>query len=898
MVARPKDLLRELREGDSLKALKAIKNQVIGSKTKKSAFISEGAVEQVLGVLRSCQAASSAAAAAAATAQQQPDQLNQQGQQQEQQLLLQQQAAVVLGSLAYGHPAGLRQLISHGGLPQLVAMLGAGDQGVVQAGLRALKLAIEQQEALLQLQASPAAVAGTLVGAQQPEQLQLRLDVAAMAAVVCCLDAATAPAPQGQGAAVANAASASGTGCGCGDVDSVRGSVAALAAAVVAAACRRQEERELAAKVGATAGLIRLLLEGERPDAQVAALEGLSLLLPHDPAACGLALSRPAVYGRLTALLRDSEPGVRLLAAGCVATLSRDPACEQPEAMQRAALPVLLRLLANPSTRPHVPAVLARLIEGSEPLQKAAADADTVRLLAGLLAADAAPPPSAAAAAAAAPAAAPATAGCSAAGAAAGSTSATAAAALREGCLRALGSLCLNRDDSRKQLLEAKVLRHIVRSLEDPCDGVRAAAALCVRALSRCVRTLRSSLLDGGGELAPLLVALLDDTNVDVRSSAAAAMCNLVLDFSAAKSAVLAAGGLRRLVALTGAEQPPALRHHAAWALGNMLYRADAAVRTQLVQALPWSRLVGLLSDPEPGVVEQSLVILRNLCMGDRQHIAAAMEWAAPAPLPAAAAAAAAADAAADAGSGADGGSATGASGAGGEGGDGAGGQGLLAVLQDRIEAAAAAVKAGSSDAAGGDQAEPMDTSGAGELAAATPAAAATSPPPFSTAAASSSSSPGSSSGPQQPAAIAQGTHALYAVANLLTGGSALKDAVMGRRQLLAALVAHLKPAAGDLALPAVWCVINLTWAAAAAPPAAAAAGGGAGERDARTEQEALGARCRALQDLGAMEALAALSQSHSSRDVQERARTAMEQLRKGLGPASPGADVNGAAAQ
>lgn len=64
---------------------------------------------------------------------------------------------------------------------------------------------------------------------------------------------------------------------------------------------------------------------------QAAALEGLALLLPHDPAACGLALSRPAVYGRLTALLRDTEPGVRLLAAGCIATLSRDPACEQPE---------------------------------------------------------------------------------------------------------------------------------------------------------------------------------------------------------------------------------------------------------------------------------------------------------------------------------------------------------------------------------------------------------------------------------------------------------------------------------------------------------------------------------------------------------------------------------------
>lgn len=193
-------------------------------------------MEEVLGVLRSCLASAATTTASAATA------LHPQEHdlQQDQQLLLQQQAAVVLGSLAYGHPAGLRQLISHGGLPQLVAMLGAADQAVVQAGLRALKLATEQQEALLQLQGGPAAVAGE----QQREQVQLRLDEPAMAAVVRCLDAATAPAAQGQGVAGAGpnaAAAASGSGS-CGSGDSVRGSVAALAAAVVAAACRRPEE--------------------------------------------------------------------------------------------------------------------------------------------------------------------------------------------------------------------------------------------------------------------------------------------------------------------------------------------------------------------------------------------------------------------------------------------------------------------------------------------------------------------------------------------------------------------------------------------------------------------------------------------------------------------------------
>lgn len=56
-------------------------------------------------------------------------------------------------------------------------------------------------------------------------------------------------------------------------------------------------------------------------------------------------------------------------------------------------------------------------------LQKAAAEGGTVRTLAQLLASDAA----------------------------------SSSVQVREGCLRALGAMCLNHDDSRKQLIEAKV---------------------------------------------------------------------------------------------------------------------------------------------------------------------------------------------------------------------------------------------------------------------------------------------------------------------------------------------------------------------------------------------------------------------------------------------------------
>ncbi|KXZ52422.1 hypothetical protein GPECTOR_9g466 [Gonium pectorale] len=847
MVARPRELLRELRDGPEnakVKALKAIKNQIIGSKAKKAIFVSEGAVAEVLEVLN---------AGAQSHA-------------------VQKQAAVVLGSLTFGTEAGLREVISKGGLQSLTAMLHSEDGAVVEAGLRAVKMVVQQSAALPYSRlgapaSSPAAVA------------TLRLDSASISAVAGPWASSGWP-----------------------------GTVAAMAAAVLACCCRREQERDLAIAAGAPAGLLRLLQTCSRPDAQAAALECLASMLPHHPPTCAAALADLRVTSRLLALLREPDAATRLCAASCVATLSRLADGVAAEAQQRAALPVLLRLLSSPSpaTRLAVPPVLADLLErGGEALTRAAADADTVRLLAGMLAAEAAPPAAGEAAAAA---------GGGGTGAVAGGGSSS---ALREGCLRALGCLCLNRDDSRTQLMEARVLRHVVRCLEDPAEGVRAGAALLLRALSRSTRHLRGGLLEGAaggpgsgsGELAPLLVARLDDGCEAVRASAAAALTNLVLDFSAAKSALLAAGGLARLVALAaGAPPGSGLRHQAVWALANLAYRADASVRSQILQALPWARLRALLLDPRPSCGEQALALLRNLAMGERAHIAELVRWAAAAGQPGADSAASATGAAeAEASSGpvgegarvVEGGKcdigATSAASSGGTGavdGSGAGSSGadLLDVLQERIEVALAAMPEGSGAACGS-----------------TPAPASGSP---SSASPAAIPSPPAQQQTEATAALtAQAVHALYTIGNLLTGSAAVKDAVAARRPLLAALTLAMRPARADeLALPAVWCAINLTWppsAASAADAAAGAAapGGGGGEgrlarearerareRELRAEQEAVATRCRALLAVGGGEALEALAASHPCRDVQERARTALEQLRRGAGEAAVGA--------
>jgi hypothetical protein len=48
------------------------------------------------------------------------------------------------------------------------------------------------------------------------------------------------------------------------------------------------------------------------------------------------------------------------------------------------------------------------------------------------------------------------------------------------------------------QVIEAKILPHIVQAMEHTNVGVRAAACQCTRSLSRSVKNLRTALVDAG----------------------------------------------------------------------------------------------------------------------------------------------------------------------------------------------------------------------------------------------------------------------------------------------------------------------------------------------------------------------------------------------------------------
>lgn len=154
MVAKQQEVLDKLRSGDrstKLKAVRDIKNQIIGNKSKKLSYIKLQAVPQVVACLHDRADA----------------------------LLLIQSAAAV-GSFAYDLEAGSLAVIASDGVKYLLYAISSQDDSVVQAALRALKLVWQVSVASITRLVTglyPAASDVTFATAQsskalQPDQLE------------------------------------------------------------------------------------------------------------------------------------------------------------------------------------------------------------------------------------------------------------------------------------------------------------------------------------------------------------------------------------------------------------------------------------------------------------------------------------------------------------------------------------------------------------------------------------------------------------------------------------------------------------------------------------------------------------------------------------------------------
>ena len=105
---------------------------------------------------------------------------------------------------------------------------------------------------------------------------------------------------------------------------------------------------------------------------------------------------------------------------------------------------------------------------------------------------------------------------------------------------------------------------------------------------------------------------LLSDSSAEVRINASAAVCNLVLAFSACRSESLKNGGVSKLAELTRASQPE-LRCNAIWALRNLVYEASEDIKSEVLHLVGKETWEALLSDPFEELQVQTMIVLRNI---------------------------------------------------------------------------------------------------------------------------------------------------------------------------------------------------------------------------------------------------------------------------------------------
>jgi hypothetical protein len=111
----PEDLVARLSASDSeakLHAIRDVKNQIIGNKSRKLSYIKLGAVPRVVELLAAPDAECGVRI----------------------------QCAQTVGSFAYGVDAGIKAVLDSGGVAQLLLTLSSPDERVVEAGVRALKM--------------------------------------------------------------------------------------------------------------------------------------------------------------------------------------------------------------------------------------------------------------------------------------------------------------------------------------------------------------------------------------------------------------------------------------------------------------------------------------------------------------------------------------------------------------------------------------------------------------------------------------------------------------------------------------------------------------------------------------------------------------------------------------
>jgi hypothetical protein len=196
---------------------------------------------------------------------------------------------------------------------------------------------------------------------------------------------------------------------------------------------------------------------------------------------------------------------------------------------------------------------------------------------------------------------------------------------LREASLMALAALCFQRDDIRRRLVDITsppLLPIIVASMSAPQVATRVAACRLVRALSRSISILRTSLVDAG--VSGRLLSILQDEGEDahVRNEAICTICNLSLKFSPMKEAIIDNGGMTMLIKIAKSTGDGMQKLNALFAIKNILYASDSILKRRVMEEVGWEFIQEqALHASDEQIQEQAISIIRNICQNTPEDI-------------------------------------------------------------------------------------------------------------------------------------------------------------------------------------------------------------------------------------------------------------------------------------
>ncbi|KAJ5738090.1 hypothetical protein N7493_001245 [Penicillium malachiteum] len=195
----------------------------------------------------------------------------------------------------------------------------------------------------------------------------------------------------------------------------------------------------------------------------------------------------------------------------------------------------------------------------------------------------------------------------------------------RESILKAVAALVPFKDEYRKLVCEHGVVPYIIDSLKPrPTDAPADAASVpkntaadgnptptllaacgAARMLTRSVSVLRTSLVDAG--VAPPLFILLKHPDLEVQIAATAALCNLALDFSPMKEAIVQAGIIPTLCEHARSSNTK-LRIESLWALKHVVFNTANDIKMKVVEDLSpaWIRQI-ISQDPVSSMAKRGL---------------------------------------------------------------------------------------------------------------------------------------------------------------------------------------------------------------------------------------------------------------------------------------------------